>query len=48
MPTRRKTIFANAIKARMKQENRTAENIIQEYTELTDAEKKEILAAINS
>jgi hypothetical protein len=31
----------------MKQENRTAEDIIQEYTKLTEAEKAEILAEIN-
>lgn len=44
----KKTIFVNAIKARMVQESRTAEDIIQEYTKLTEAEKTEILAGINS
>lgn len=43
----KKTIFVNAIKARMEQENRTAEDIIQEYTKLTEQEKAEILAEIN-
>jgi len=46
MPTWKKNIFVNAIRARMIQENRTAENIITEYTALTEAEKTEILAAI--
>lgn len=48
MPTWKKTIFVNAIKTRMIQENRTAEDIITEYTKLTDAEKTEILAEINA
>lgn len=42
----KKNIFVNAIKARMEQESRTAEYIIQEYTKLSEAEKTEILAAI--
>lgn len=46
MPTWKKNIFVRAIKARMEQENRTAEDIIQEYTALTEAEKTEILASI--
>ena len=46
MPTWKKNIFINAIKARMEQENRTANDIIQEYTKLTDEEKAEILQAI--
>ena len=46
MPTWKKNIFVRAIKARMEQENRTAEDIITEYTALTEAEKTEILAAI--
>lgn len=46
MPVWKKNIFVNAIRARMKQENRTAEDIITEYTALTEAEKTEILAAI--
>lgn len=48
MPTWKKTIFVNAIKARMEQENRTAEDIITEYTKLTDTEKTEILTVITS
>lgn len=46
MPTWKKNIFVTAIKARMEQESRTTEDIIKEYTKLTDAEKTEILAAI--
>jgi len=46
MPTWKKNIFVNAIKARMVQENRTAEDIIEEYPALTSEEKAEILAAI--
>jgi len=46
MPTWKKNIFVNAIKARMVQENRTAEDIITEYTALTEAEKTEILMSI--
>jgi hypothetical protein len=47
MPTWKKIIFVNAVKTRMEQENRTAEDIIKEYTKLTDEEKTEILATIN-
>lgn len=47
MPAWKKTIFVNAIKAIMIQESRTAEDIITEYTKLTEAEKTEILAEIN-
>lgn len=47
MPTWKKNIFVNAIKARMEQENRTTEDIIQEYVKLTEEEKTEILAEIN-
>lgn len=48
MPEWKKTIFVNAIKVRMKQESRTTESIIVEYTKLTDAEKTEILTAIST
>lgn len=44
----KKSIFVNAIKARMAQENRTAEDIIQDYTRLSEAEKTEILVAVNA
>ena len=47
MPTWKKNIFVNAIKARMTQEERTAEDIIEEYTALTVEEKTEILNAIS-
>lgn len=46
MPTWKKNIFVNAIRTRMEQEKRTAEDLIQEYPALTDDEKAEILAAI--
>ncbi len=46
MPVWKKTIFVNAIRARMEMEGRTAEDIIQEYTKLTEEEKVEILAEI--
>lgn len=42
----KKNIFVNAIKARMERESRTAEDIITEYTKLTEAEKQEILTAM--
>ena len=44
----KKNIFVNAIKARLVQENREAEDIIAEYVKLTDVEKAEILEAINN
>ena len=48
MPTWKRDIFVNAIKTRMLSENRTAEDIIVEYTKLTSDEKAEILAVINA
>lgn len=48
MPYWKKQIFVNAIKARRKIENRTAEDIIQDYVKLTEDEKSEILSDINS
>lgn len=48
MPGWKKTIFVNAIKSRMAQEDRIAEDIIAEYTRLTAGEKAEILAEINN
>ncbi|BCK01397.1 hypothetical protein [Anaerocolumna chitinilytica] len=47
MPAWKKSIFVNALKARMIQENRTAEGIIAEYTKLTETEKTEILADLS-
>ena len=46
MPTWKKNIFVNAIRVRMVQENRTAEDIITEYTALSESEKTVILTAI--
>ena len=48
MPVWKRDIFVNSIKTRMSAENRTAEDIINEYTKLTSAEKAEILAVINA
>ncbi|WML33792.1 hypothetical protein [Clostridium sp. OS1-26] len=48
MPTWKLNIFVGAIKARMIQENRTAEDIITEYTKLIESEKTEILTTIAS
>jgi predicted DNA-binding protein (UPF0278 family) len=44
----KKNIFVGAIKARMERENRVAEDIITEYTKLTDMEKQEVLTAITA
>lgn len=46
MPSWKKSIFVNAIKARMQMENRTAEEIIEDYTKLTQDEKEEILESL--
>jgi hypothetical protein len=46
MPEWKKNIFVNAIKARIAQEGRAAEDIIQEYVKLTADEKAEILTAL--
>ena len=46
MPAWKKNIFVNAIKARMEVEDRTVEDIIQDYPKLTEEEKVEILAEI--
>jgi len=48
MPTWKKSIFVNAIKVLIIEENKTATEIITRYTKLTDAEKAEILTAIAS
>ncbi|MDF2520832.1 MAG: hypothetical protein K0R84_1460 [Clostridia bacterium] len=48
MPSWKKNIFVNAISTRMTTEGRTAEDIIMDYPALSDAEKSEILTAINA
>lgn len=48
METWKKSIFVNAIKTLMVQENKTAIDIITRYTKLTDTEKSEILTAIST
>lgn len=47
MPSWKKNIFVNAIRTRMAQENKTAEEIIETYPNLTAKEKEEILAEFN-
>lgn len=39
-------IFVRAIKTRMVQESKTAEEIIVDYVKLTEEEKTEILASV--
>ena len=48
MPEWKKLIFVNAIRARMKMEGRTAEEIIQDYPKLTAEEKAEILKELET
>lgn len=43
MPIWKKTIFINAIKTRIVQENRSSGDILKEYIKLTEDEKTEIL-----
>ncbi len=46
MPEWKKNIFVNAIRARMTRENKTAEELIDEYTKLTSEEKALILKEV--
>jgi len=46
MTEQKKNLFVRVVLYRMQQENRTAEDIIQEYPRLTEEEKTEILNAI--
>jgi len=46
VPTWKKNIFIRVIKRRMQEEQRTAEDILEEYPALTEDEKNEILASI--
>ena len=46
MPIWKRNIFVRVIKTRMVNEGRTAEEILQGYTALTEAEKAEILSEI--
>ena len=48
MPEWKKLIFVNAIRARMKMEGRTAEEIINDYPKLTAEEKAEILKELGT
>lgn len=47
MPTWKNLIFLNAIKARIELENRTAEDIIEDYSKLSESEKEEILSELS-
>ncbi|MEG0181241.1 MAG: hypothetical protein RR657_05065 [Peptostreptococcaceae bacterium] len=42
----KKVIFVNAVRTRMVTESRTAEDVIQDYTKLTEEERYEILGAL--
>lgn len=42
MKKRHKKIFIRAIKVRMKTENRTRDEILEEYNKLTEEEKEEL------
>ena len=42
----KKNIFVRAIKVRIKLEDKTAEEIIQDYKSLTEADKSEILTGV--
>lgn len=46
MPTWKLNIFVRAIKKRMTDENRTAEDVVSDYAALTAEEKAAILTAI--
>lgn len=48
MPEWKKNIFVRVVQKRMAEENRTAEEILAEYTKLTDEEKAEILQVLQS
>ncbi len=43
-----KRIFVSAVKARIEREQRTAEEIIQEYSKLTELEKAELFAEVTA
>ena len=46
MPEWKKNIFVNAIRTRMEREGKTAVEIIDDYTKLTNEEKSIILSEI--
>lgn len=48
MPSWKLSIFVNAVKIRNERGEGTYEEILATYPKLTDAEKKEILAVLNS
>lgn len=46
MDEAKKNIFVTAIKARMERENKTKDELLAEYTKLTEDEKAEVKAEI--
>ena len=46
MPTWKRNIFVRVVTRRMQEEGRTAEEILLEYSALTEDEKAEIIAAL--
>lgn len=48
MPTWKRNIFVNAVRTIMEREGVTAEEALARYPALTEAEKAEILAALNA
>ena len=46
MPTWKKNIFVRVVNRRMRDEEKTAEEILLEYPALTNEEKAEIIAAL--
>jgi uncharacterized protein (DUF433 family) len=46
VPTWKKNIFVRVVNRRMRDEGKTAEEILLEYPALTDEEKAEIIAAL--
>ena len=47
MPTWKKNIFVRVVNRRMRDEGKTAEEILLEYPALTDEERAEIIAALS-
>lgn len=46
MPEWKKNIFTRAVRRRMQDEGKTAEEVLLEYPALTEAEKTEIISAL--
>lgn len=48
MPTWKKNIFVRTVRYRMRTENKTATEILQDYPALAEEEKQEILLALQN